>query len=270
MMDNLFILLDNGHTAYKGGIMINIYMLEDNEQMMTSLVRFLDRYDFGMRKIHSIDHDFENFVSNHVKGSSNKNIYILDINLESSVNGLMIAKEIRKIDYLGYIIFLTSHMEMAPISYGYHLKAINFIDKSMMDYLMKLEETLDKIRIEMKGHEDEPTLTFKNQDKICQVVLSDIIYIETTHKKRKLSIHTNEESYIYSGTLKQIIEELPAYFKRVHKSFLINANLISEIDISEQPYQIVFRNGARCDISKKFVSDPIGLLRMKAKYEEVN
>lgn len=62
--------------------------------------------------------------------SSQNNIYFLDITIGNNEKaGLEIAEEIRKIDPIGQINFVTTHSEFAPITYEYFVNAHDFIDK---------------------------------------------------------------------------------------------------------------------------------------------
>lgn len=251
------------HYKFYGGTMINIYILEDNQQVISDISRLVANYNPEF-KLHCIDNNYENFITSYVHKSSTKNIYIIDINLESSTDGLTIASEIRQIDYTGYIIFVTSHIDLAPKNYALHLKAINFIDKSSPDYLSILKRTLETIDSENSNlSTSESMITLRDEDSVLTISSEEIVYVETTHRKRKLKVNTISSQHTYSGSLKQMSLELPSHFRRVHKSFLANTKMVSEIDTSLNPNQIVFKNDQRCDISKKFVPNIIDFLQGK-------
>ncbi len=65
-----------------------------------------------------------------LKKSENTGLYFLDIDLKSSKNGLMLAKEIREYDPRGFIVFITSHSEMSFITFQYKVEALDFILKN--------------------------------------------------------------------------------------------------------------------------------------------
>lgn len=259
-------------TKYKGGdFMFNVFVVEDQKTMANIEKDILTYYEVGHdsfdMNLTVVTQDFENFCHNYVTESSSKNIYILDIDLKASINGLTLAKAIRQIDYQGYIIFLTSHTELASKSFDYHLKAINFIDKKKQNFQSLLNSTLDQILLENKAHLDSSkSLTFKYKQKMMHLLCDDILYIETHHTKRTLIIHTLTEHYTYHGTLKEIILLLPEYFIRCHKSFIINPSYITELDISEQQYMVLFSNNKFCYLSKKYISNPLRLLQLKEHY----
>lgn len=250
--------------------MYNIHIIEDQElyaQKLTSLVQSFDNISFTIDRVTETRTNFETFVSTNVKGSSSYNIYLMDVNLRTSINGFELAKAIRTTDFLGYIIFLTSHSEMATMSFDYHLKAINFIDKSDPDMNLKLKDTFKQIVFENKHHHAEDVLIIKSRNKVIQLNCDDILYIETSHIKRTLYIHTTNHRYTYHGTLKEILVELPNNFKRCHKSFILNAKNMTELDISTHQYQVYFNQNKSCFISKKYIPNPLKLLKLKELYE---
>ena len=56
-------------------------------------------------------------------------IYFLDIEIKNEERkGLEVAQAIRKVDPHGIIVFVTTHSELAPISYQYMVSALAFID----------------------------------------------------------------------------------------------------------------------------------------------
>lgn len=57
-------------------------------------------------------------------------IYLLDIDLNSSLNGIELAAKIREFDDLGKIIFVTTHAELAPMTFRYKVEAYDYIVKS--------------------------------------------------------------------------------------------------------------------------------------------
>jgi two-component system response regulator AgrA len=114
---------------------------------------------------------------------------------------------------------------------------------------------------------DDDIITFKYRQKITTLNCNDICYVETYHIKRTLVVHTKTEEHFYHGTLRDIMGELPNYFIRCHKSFILNPKHIKELDITFSQYMVLFTNNKSCMLSKKFIADPIRLLREKEDYE---
>lgn len=245
--------------------MYQVYILEDNKEYRQQISKSLGKFSKHI-KIHMIESNFDKFAMTHIGVPTFKNIYIIDINLGHNISGMQIAKEIRELDYLGTIIFLTSHVDMAPLNYSYHLRASDFIDKSRADCFDALNACICHT-IKANDKITERSLSFKSKKSLVNINMDHILFIETSHKKRQLFIHTIDDVLEYPGSIKSILEELDYHFKQVHKSYIVNTKNMKEIDITSKPYKIIFNDKKHCYLSSKFVSDPVKLLKERTHYE---
>lgn len=139
-----------------------------------------------------------------------------------------------------FIIFVTSYEE-------YALKA--FEEKSV-DYLLKpvSQERLDKAFDKLRHLYEHSTLLLAEQtrellrqltrselkqiyvitgDRIIPVPLNEITYIRALEKNTVL--HTVGEQFTVDYTLEQLQENLSGDFLRIHRSYIVNTNLIREV-----------------------------------------
>ncbi len=80
----------------------------------------------------------------------------------------------------------------------------------------------------------------KNKNKQMIIAVEDILFIE--RNQRNTYIHIGQDSYKIEKSLKHLVKELPDYFIRVHKSYLVNKNKISTIIcIGDRTYNIEFK-----------------------------
>lgn len=150
-------------------------------------------------------------------------ILFLDV-LMPGMNGIEVAKEVRKINKLTKIIFLTSSPEFAVQSYSvdayyYLIKPIN--KKNIYSILDDLFQSLN---IE----EDSLFLPFTTGN--TKIPLNNIEYVEVIDKK--LQYHFIDGCTIEGlGTLSDLFEELKkySYFIKCHRSYIINLNWIQEV-----------------------------------------
>ena len=63
------------------------------------------------------------------------------------------------------------------------------------------------------------------------VPCSKILYFESNSKK--IILRTVSQEFEFYGSMQKISEELPGTFIRVHRSFIVNAEKISEVDFGE-------------------------------------
>ena len=108
-----------------------------------------------------------------IKDTSERKIYLLDINLGTKITGLNIASLIREEDWNSEIIFLTNHDNYFEKVYRNIFKVFDFIEK--FDNLPdRLTEDLELI---LNKDYDNAMFTFKNNQVNLKLFLKDILYI---------------------------------------------------------------------------------------------
>lgn len=102
-----------------------------------------------------------------------------------------------------------------PVSYDRFLKAIERVRKLMNKTASEEQNTkpdLDRIFIKADGE-------------LVKIMLNDIIYIEAL--KDYVRIHlSKKERYVTHSTMKAMEDQLPEYFFRIQRSFIINTRYI--------------------------------------------
>lgn len=246
--------------------MYRVFMIDDDihfTSMLKSVVSFYAREHevFQIEAFHIITDNFQDFLPLFNPESPLINIYIIDIELNGSVNGLDLARKIRQADFNGYILFITSHIEMTAITYQYNLKALTFIFKGDPSLKSLIFSAFDQILLEQNAprHDkvscslDAPGLDYVYKSHYFRLPFQEILYIETDTLKRRLVIHTDRHHYAYPHTLKHLSGQLPVYFKQAHRGILVNAHRVREIDFSKDRYIIHFEEGFSCPGSSRYV-----------------
>src|SRR5690606_27702434 len=112
---------------------LSIFILEDDILQAQSLKQLIEKLCFEL----SIPYQFIEATSrpdeilNKVPHCTYIPIYFLDIEIKHEERkGLEVAQRIRELDTQGIIVFVTTHSELAPISYQYMVSALTFIDKN--------------------------------------------------------------------------------------------------------------------------------------------
>lgn len=105
-----------------------------------------------------------------------------------------------------------------PVAYDRFLKAVGRAKKRLGP---KKENQLQ--------HIDETEWIFIKADhKLVKIILKDIVYIEAL--KDYLRIHLSaSERYVTYSTMKDMEKELPDYFYRIQRSYIINTNHVKSI-----------------------------------------
>lgn len=224
--------------------MLNFIICDDNIHMINKLSLLFEKAfiqnDFDAEIVLKTQNykDILSFMSSHMV-----NVVILDIEFKnSSLNGLDIANEIRKINKDCYIIFITSHFEYLMKAYDYKTFAYLFKNSLSVD---SLSETLTRLFDDIYGNTKK---FLKIDNKGTFIDLNDIQFIEKCGMK--LIYHTLHGCFDTYNSFARIENTLPQSFVRCHKSFIANINNIVNVSLSDN--SIVFKNGDICYIGPKY------------------
>ncbi len=165
-------------------------------------------------------------------------LIFLDIQMPE-VSGFDVLKNL---SYSPKVIFCTAFDEFA-------LKAF---DTNCIDYLVKpltkerFAKTIDKLGYlsenspeinlnklveqftQVHNKNEASSIPIKVGDRVIFVRLDEVSYFQSDEKYVTV-VTKHAKTYILDSSLKKLEEKLPEYFIRVHKSYLINKNLLKEI-----------------------------------------
>ena len=181
-------------------------------------------------------------------------IIFLDIQMPK-INGF---EMLELVDHPPQVIFTTAFEEYA----------IKAFDAHAADYLLKpfskdrFDKAMQKLQFQKANTEQEivetalqvPTqgnrVVVKDNGKIKIIPLGQVQYLEAADDYVK--IHTAEGTFLKKKTLQYFEDTLPAQeFIRIHRSYIINAQLITRIDPYEKDSHLaLLTTGARLPVSK--------------------
>lgn len=221
--------------------MLKFCILDDNLNAINKLSSMLEsifinnsfdaEISFKSTKIE----EFLSFISDNLV-----DVFLIDIELKSSISGLEIARQIRKNNKDCYIIFITSHLEHILVAYKY--KTFDFLPKPVT--LERLEETITRLFDDIK----ETHKTFiKIDNKNTIIDEHEIHYIK--RDGMKIVFHTNSRDYQVYSSFNKLQEKLPDNFVRCHKSFIANIDNVTKV---EPISNMIYFNNSFCDIGPKY------------------
>lgn len=113
----------------------------------------------------------------------------------------------------------------------------------------EIEELAEEITANVNQTETLERIAVKNGQKIHVVLIPEIIYIQAEGDYVK--IHTEKGKFLKEETMKYFQENLPMkQFVRVHRSYIVNVEMIQRIDVYEKQNQLVtLKNGERIKAS---------------------
>ena len=206
--------------------MVKIIVIEDEVSIRKDLAGTIKR----------IDEDTEIFETGSVLEAMDiihKNdidIFLVDIQLEDG-NGYELAKRIRKIDKykLNHIIFITAVPTHAMMAYE-NIHCYSYILKPIDQALLE-EQLFTLIKFGTKKMEKDDVIKIELDLKSCKYIINadEIIYLEAINQKKYL-ITTKDRIELTRTTMTTMMNKLPDFFIRCHKSFIINKNRIEFVD----------------------------------------
>ena len=172
-------------------------------------------------------------------------IIFLDIKMPN-INGLELAKQIRKQGRQSLIIFITSASEY--VFDAFDVEAFQYLLKPIQTD--KLKNVLEKATKKMQIDANIDFLMISANRQIQKVFLKDILYIESIGRIAK--IHCNNgtlETYEQIGILEDKLSD--KFFFRCHKCFLVNLNFVDAFNKTE----VRLENGEKIMLAKRRYED---------------
>lgn len=217
---------------------MKIAIIEDEHNAAESLKQCILQYEKEFGKQFSIDifYDAEQFLEDFKKDYS---IIFTDIDMPK-INGLDVARGIRKQDNQVTLVFVTNLSQYAI--YGYEVDAIDYILKPL---------TYDQFKIKMmriirhsKISEKEETIMVSTANGKIAIPLSDLIYIESDD--HLLTYHMKNSSIDSFGTMKNLERNLPDTFFRCNTCYIVNLKQVSGIEKTE----VILKGDIRLSVSR--------------------
>ncbi len=221
--------------------MLNFVLCDDNLSIISKMKEMLEILFMK----HDIDAQVSFFTDNPQKILEYEkeniiDVLILDINLNSNISGIELAKRIRKNNKNVYIIFSTGHLEYSLVAYS--VKTFDYLPKPIT--MERLEITLRRLLEDVK---------FSNQKFICINKKMLLNHSEINLIKKdgmKIIFCTNSKNYETYSSFNKLQSILPDNFIRCHKSYIVNTNNISNINSNKN--EIIFQNNSSCGIGPKY------------------
>lgn len=146
-------------------------------------------------------------------------ILLLDIEM-GAVNGVELAKRVRKGDPDVQIVFLTGYTDY--IADGYDVEALNYLLKPVDR--ARLFTVLDKAADRLRRQEN--IITLPEQDALVRLPVHRIVWAEA--ERNYVVIHA-DEVHTVRMTLGELEKSLDEYFFRTGRSFIVNLKHVQRV-----------------------------------------
>ena len=189
-------------------------------------------------------------------------VMFVDINMPD-FNGLDFVRQL--VDP-PMVVFTTAYSEYAVE--GYKVDAVDYLLKPFdLDDFKRAAEKVRQRYDMMNGNDisrvdDDDAIFIKSDYKIARVEVSKIRYIEAMSEYLRIHIVDRAKPYTVLMSMKKIEENLPQYFMRIHRSYIINLRRIVEVnrnhivmgDDASLPIGELYKDAFMTYLNKKFIT----------------
>lgn len=235
--------------------MLEIYICDDEQTMLNYIHTEIEKQiliqNYDMKVNHS-DTDPSHLLSHILQTNTKRNLYFLDVELKNSTyDGFLLGREIRRLDPNGTIIYVTSFKDLAYKTFQYHIEAFDYIVKDSPKQLSQsichcLQSVVQRLKEEKK--DAAACYTCKSGDKLYHIPIEDIYYFETSSRPHYVILHGKKARIEFLGKLSEIEKEVGEGFLKIHRSYLAALDKIESIDLKQNTVLI---GGSICPLSRK-------------------
>ena len=153
----------------------------------------------------------------------------VDINMPD-INGIEL---VRSLESMPLIVFTTAYSEYALD--GFRLDAVDYLLKpfsfdEFMKAANKLNDAYAMRRNVQQSEEPVDSLYVKSDYRMLRIPVASIKYVESMSEYVRIFVEGNSKPIVSLMSMKKIEEFLPSStFMRVHRSYIVNLNMIKEI-----------------------------------------
>ncbi len=174
-------------------------------------------------------------------------ILLLDVEMKN-MNGIELAKRIRKDNNRAEIIFITSHFEF--VGEGYEVDALHYLVKPIFED--KLTQVLNKAAEKLSV--EPPAVIISCEGETIKLYESDILYVESF--LHYVVIHAKEKEYKIKESISSFEDKLSDDFYRIHRSYVVSLKYITKISrtsVNIGNLELPLSRGKYDDINRAFI-----------------
>jgi len=217
--------------------MLHIFICEDNKAQRARMEGIVNRHllleDFDMNIALSVENPavLLNYLETHRIQSG---LYLLDVDLQSDINGIELAAKIKKMDVSATIVFITTYSEMMHYVFRLKIEAMEYILKDSPPEEIE-QRVIECMRVAYQRfldgkHTKSKYFTVKIGEQKLNILYDDILFFESnTSRRNKILLHKSNSILEFYGTISDVSNLGPPFCK-CHQSFVVNVNYVKRID----------------------------------------
>lgn len=211
--------------------MINVLAIDDEPLALRQLATYINKVSF----LHLVASCGSAAEALSVMNSEPIDAIFCDINMPD-LNGMDFVRQLASPPI---VVFTTAYSEYAID--GYKVDAVDYLLKPFG--LNDFQRTANKVKrqydllhaaeeqeaVSAMGADDD-AIFLKTDHRVIRIAISSIQYIEGMSEYTKFHVDTQPKPIIALLSMKRVEDRLPAYFMRIHRSYIINLRCIVEVN----------------------------------------
>ncbi|WP_261810658.1 response regulator transcription factor [Levilactobacillus humaensis] len=237
-------------------MMLAVYLCEDNPEQLQHYNDVIKRYiminDYDM-VVNLATPSPQDLLKALEENPPEYALFFLDIEFPAEkMSGLETAIAIRKLLGFAEIVFVTTHSEMALLTFERKVEPMDFIVKDLgrTQIDQKLRENVDYGYQRYTNYlgNTENLFSYSIGGRNFSLSMGDVYFVATAETPHKVTVHAANQLVEFPGFLKDIADQYPELY-RTDKSFLVNLDNVSGIDSEKR--RLIFPNGDETDVATR-------------------
>ncbi|MCL2864817.1 MAG: LytTR family DNA-binding domain-containing protein [Lachnospiraceae bacterium] len=245
--------------------MLPVFICENDPVWRKNLKRTIENFilleNLNMKVVLSTDDPLKVLEYLH-KHPGQPGLYFLDIHLDHDMNGIALATEIRELDLLGHIVFVTVHIELTSTIFTLKIEALDFILKSkhFQDIKGRITSCIDTAykRYLCSQNAENQQFQVNINGNIHIFPFHDVMFFESSPLRRHVILHLEQEQRQLYYSLRDAELYSSAFF-RCHRSYVVNIQNITYLD--REKLEIRMQNKEMCPASARGLKELKKILR---------
>ena len=160
------------------------------------------------------------------------------------------AHEFRK-SYKEAMLLLIADISISPTAYlkpGIRADSLLLRPLTEEQLNMVIRELVVSYLERTDDGKDSDVFVLKDAEEIWRIPYQQIYYFES--REKRIFVRTRQDEYGFYGTMDRIGEMLPEGFARSHRSFIVNADKLKNVFLSQNCLQLI--DGFTVPLSRKY------------------
>jgi len=248
--------------------MLHIVICEDHPSHRAHIESVVKEHikDTGRHIQLAVSTDSPIAVLNYLKKNPNAGgLYLLDVELENELSGIELAMKVREADVFAKIVFITSHSELAYLTFTHKVNAMDYIAKDKPGNVEKhiIECIEEAYGLSLSQNENSREFyMIKTGGEVWNIPHDEIFYFETNPSVRHRMILHLKDSQIEFRALISEVAEISENFFRCNQSYVINTQNVVRVDKNEK--MIEMKNGDMVPITVRKINNLVSAINKTA------